>query len=76
MNLSEQEFAVLDAMVRLHTDHGEYLAAETIAGDLADMDRSVVANVLGGLARKQFVAFDDRGYATITEFGGAALKAM
>jgi len=76
MKLSQQEFAVLDAMARLHTDHGEYLPAETIASDLQDMDRNIVANVLSGLERKQFVQFDEKRCATITEFGGAALKAM
>lgn len=76
MNLSEQEFSVLDAMARLHADHGEYLRLETIADALPNEDRTVVANVLNGLGRKQFVEFDGEQRATITEFGGAALKAM
>lgn len=76
MTLSEQEFSVLDAMARLHADHGEYLRLDTIAGALPNEDLPVVANVIHGLERKQFVELDGRERATITEFGGAALKAM
>lgn len=76
MHLSDQEFSVLDAIARLHTDHGEYLRADTISGALPDVDPTVVANVLNSLERKQFVAFNDRQEATITEFGAAALKSM
>ncbi len=76
MHLSDQEFSVLDAMVRLHPDHGEYVRMETIAGALPGEDPTVVSNVLRGLARKQFVAFNEREQATITEFGAAALKSM
>ncbi|MGX1099423.1 hypothetical protein [Amorphus sp. MBR-141] len=76
MHLSDHEFSVLDAIARLHADHGEYLRAETIAGALPDEDPTVVSNVLQSLERKQFVAFNARQEATITEFGAAALKSM
>ena len=76
MHLSDQEFSVLDAIVRLQKEHGEYLRADTVAAALPGEDPAVVANVLRSLERKQFVAFNARQEATITEFGAAALKSM
>ncbi|MGX1306209.1 Mn-dependent DtxR family transcriptional regulator [Amorphus suaedae] len=76
MHLSDQEFSVLDALVRLHSDHGEYVGADAIASALPGEDATVVSNVLHGLARKQFVELNGREQATITEFGAAALKSM
>lgn len=76
MHLSDQEFSVLDAIAHLHPDQGEYVRLEAITDALPGVDPTVVSNVLHGLARKQFVAFNGRKEATITEFGAAALKSM
>ncbi|MDQ0317803.1 hypothetical protein [Amorphus orientalis] len=76
MHLTDQEFDVLAALARLHNDHGEYIAADTLAGTVSGSDRRVVANVLHGLSDKQCVEFDDQDRVTITEAGAAALKAI
>ena len=63
-------------MGRRRPDTGEYVRREPVAGARPGEDPTVVSNVLRGLARKQFVAFNEREQATITEFGAAALKSM
>ncbi|MEW5425238.1 hypothetical protein [Amorphus sp. 3PC139-8] len=76
MRLSDQEFSVLDAMARLHNQHGEYLSSALLADTLPGTDATVVDSILDELERKQFVEFDANHCATITDFGTAALKSM
>lgn len=76
MHLTDQEYEVLAALARLHNDHGEYIAATTLADAVPGSDQRVVANVLSGLSDKHCVEMDGRNCATITEAGAAALKAI
>lgn len=76
MRLSDQEFSVLDAMARLHNQHGEYLSSDLLADTLPGTNVAAIDGILDELARKQFVEFDAKHCATITEFGTAALKSM